>query len=310
MPKAPSRPCATHRCPGRAKNGRYCAKCAKRAQKRRAPEKRASSAKRGYGANWRKIRAAHLKKHPLCVVCGEPATNVDHIIPLAKGGTNASSNLQSMCHSCHSRKTAKHDGGFGNARPGQTRKPNPQFEARERNTQNRGSTVCIRIVGAPATGKTSLGSQLSQRLDLPFFSIDHERSEFMQNYEKWVTEEQDLVTWVRLEDKMNACPVSIVETSGNHANDKVLYNGRSCFVILCQASQLTRRKRLEAREQGQYQLTTGYAYAHKLMRIPEPNIKPDFLYNSEQPIAEQLPILINELEQFIANDGQRIPTIA
>jgi 5-methylcytosine-specific restriction protein A len=35
------------------------------------------------------------------------ASCVDHIIPKAKGGTDADSNLQSLCWSCHATKTGK-----------------------------------------------------------------------------------------------------------------------------------------------------------------------------------------------------------
>jgi 5-methylcytosine-specific restriction protein A len=43
------------------------------------------------------------------------ATEVDHIVPVARGGALLDwDNLQSMCHGCHSRKTASEDGGFGN----------------------------------------------------------------------------------------------------------------------------------------------------------------------------------------------------
>jgi 5-methylcytosine-specific restriction protein A len=44
------------------------------------------------------------------------ATDVDHITP-HKGNKELFydvSNLQSLCHSHHSQKTAKEDGGFGN----------------------------------------------------------------------------------------------------------------------------------------------------------------------------------------------------
>lgn len=54
----------------------------------------------------------HLRREPLCRECWvhgrvTEATQVDHIVPLAEGGTNDPDNLQSLCHSCHSRKTAK-----------------------------------------------------------------------------------------------------------------------------------------------------------------------------------------------------------
>ena len=83
-----------------------------------APQRdaRQSSTQRGYGAEWRKVRAAHLRAQPNCVQCGDVAEHVDHILPLAQGGTHAAANLQSLCQRCHSRKTARSDGGFGNAR--------------------------------------------------------------------------------------------------------------------------------------------------------------------------------------------------
>jgi 5-methylcytosine-specific restriction protein A len=50
-----------------------------------------------------------LRGEPLCRRCGEAASQVDHIVPLRKGGTNSEENLQSLCHSCHSRKTITED---------------------------------------------------------------------------------------------------------------------------------------------------------------------------------------------------------
>ncbi len=63
----------------------------------------------------------YLAKHPLCQSCmlqGKwiAATVVDHIKP-HKGDKKLfwdSSNWQPLCASCHSRKTAKEDGWFGN----------------------------------------------------------------------------------------------------------------------------------------------------------------------------------------------------
>jgi 5-methylcytosine-specific restriction protein A len=79
---------------------------------------RPSAARRGYGHHWRLIRLAHLRRNPLCVECltdgrSIAATDVDHVVARARGGTDESKNLQSLCHAHHSRKTAREDGRFG-----------------------------------------------------------------------------------------------------------------------------------------------------------------------------------------------------
>ena len=48
----------------------------------------------------------------LCVHCTAAgklteATEVDHIIPLFKGGADSDDNKQCLCHACHSVKTAR-----------------------------------------------------------------------------------------------------------------------------------------------------------------------------------------------------------
>jgi 5-methylcytosine-specific restriction protein A len=79
---------------------------------------RLSAAKRGYDRAWRRIRTAKLSRDPWCedpynVHAGQLvlAHEVDHIVPLVKGGTNAEENLQSLCRTCHQRKTNTEDGG-------------------------------------------------------------------------------------------------------------------------------------------------------------------------------------------------------
>ena len=69
------------------------------------PEDRPSRRERGYHRRWERLRLVWLARHPLCVVCQEPAQCVDHIIPLSRGGGYEFGNLQSLCASCHSRKT-------------------------------------------------------------------------------------------------------------------------------------------------------------------------------------------------------------
>ena len=65
---------------------------------------------RRYGtASWKRRRAAHLREHPLCVMCAElgrivTASVADHIVP-HRGDDAAFWNgpLQSLCAGCHSR---------------------------------------------------------------------------------------------------------------------------------------------------------------------------------------------------------------
>ena len=58
-------------------------------------------------SKWRKVRRRQLAMHPLCK-CKEPATDVDHIKPRSEGGADLEyENLQSLCKSCHSKKTRR-----------------------------------------------------------------------------------------------------------------------------------------------------------------------------------------------------------
>ena len=108
---------------------------------------RPSSTARGYGTEWRDgDRKEHLARVPFCVECEregetELATEVDHRAPLwwwqhqdhpvrpggetfgawlaRTGGPetgNDPRNYQSLCRTHHSRKTARHDGSFGEVR--------------------------------------------------------------------------------------------------------------------------------------------------------------------------------------------------
>jgi len=68
-------------------------------------------------ATWQRLRVAFLSEQPLCQSpgCRALATEVDHIVA-HKGDRSIAfdwDNLQSLCKSCHSRKTTREDGGFG-----------------------------------------------------------------------------------------------------------------------------------------------------------------------------------------------------
>ena len=65
---------------------------------------------------WRKMRAAHLSREPLCRMCGSEnrvtaATLVDHFDGNAMN--NDPENFQSLCLPCHARKSAVENGAFG-----------------------------------------------------------------------------------------------------------------------------------------------------------------------------------------------------
>ena len=79
------------------------------ARRKAVDDRRGSATERGYNATWRKARATFLRRNPLCVDCGRPATVVDHIVP-HRGDTNKfwdTENWQPLCAACHNRKTAR-----------------------------------------------------------------------------------------------------------------------------------------------------------------------------------------------------------
>ena len=79
----------------------------------RPPDSRPSAHRRGYDGRHTAWRRMVLAREPECRVCGAPATVADHIVPLRAGGTWELTNGQALCASCHNRKTATQDGGFG-----------------------------------------------------------------------------------------------------------------------------------------------------------------------------------------------------
>lgn len=90
-------------------------------QRLRAKHRPAVNERRGYDAygkkiydrRWERVSKLRLGMEPLCRSCGKrglvvPATDSDHITPLAQGGEKYDlDNTQSLCHSCHSHKTAR-----------------------------------------------------------------------------------------------------------------------------------------------------------------------------------------------------------
>jgi 5-methylcytosine-specific restriction protein A len=57
-------------------------------------------------------RTRWLRAHPLCALCllegyYTRAEQVDHVIPLERGGKDDESNLQTLCLMCHDLKTRR-----------------------------------------------------------------------------------------------------------------------------------------------------------------------------------------------------------
>jgi 5-methylcytosine-specific restriction protein A len=56
-----------------------------------------------------KLRKQVLAEEPTCRLCRAPATEVDHAIPIAMGGTSERGNLVPLCTPCHRAKTKKEE---------------------------------------------------------------------------------------------------------------------------------------------------------------------------------------------------------
>ena len=64
------------------------------------------------GTTWMTRRAKWFRAHPLCCVCqaagiARVADELDHIVPLARGGADDDSNYQSLCVECHRAKSKR-----------------------------------------------------------------------------------------------------------------------------------------------------------------------------------------------------------
>ena len=73
----------------------------------RCAEHTRTASQRGYGSAWQRLRAQMLAEAPSCQLCGAIATQIDHIVPKSRGGSDARSNLRGLCSACHARKSAR-----------------------------------------------------------------------------------------------------------------------------------------------------------------------------------------------------------
>lgn len=113
MPPKAKRPCRSPMCPAKtqAPSG-YCEQHSHLASGWAQPG-RGTAEQRGYDWEWRKKRAAVLKRDRYlcqcddCKGCTLPASEVDHITPKSMGGSDDSCNLQSLNVDCHKAKTQR-----------------------------------------------------------------------------------------------------------------------------------------------------------------------------------------------------------
>ena len=108
-------PCRAYGCPNVVRSRLQKGYCDEHADKRtgwaKTQERKGNTTERGYGHAWRKLRAQVLERDGyLCQACKAkgritPATDVDHIVNKASGGTDDIDNLQALCRACHKAKT-------------------------------------------------------------------------------------------------------------------------------------------------------------------------------------------------------------
>lgn len=122
MNKKANRACREPGCVAYAAHG--CAYCSQHAAAHarvfRSAEHRKEAARLYRTGQWLGLRRQQLTLQPFCALClcagrYTLANEVDHVVPHRNDETLFYDplNLQSLCHSCHSLKTAREDGGFG-----------------------------------------------------------------------------------------------------------------------------------------------------------------------------------------------------
>ncbi|MEW6479768.1 MAG: HNH endonuclease signature motif containing protein [Pseudomonadota bacterium] len=106
MPSSAPKPCSHPGCGKLVRDGTN--RCD--AHKRADWTKKVDAPKRMTGRKLQAARAELFSRQPLCVHClpkgiVKPATQRDHIVPLAEGGEDVPDNTQGLCDECHNAKS-------------------------------------------------------------------------------------------------------------------------------------------------------------------------------------------------------------
>lgn len=107
MPSKPLRPCRHRGCTALVRGG-YCTEHTA-PPRERAPDNRPAAHLRGYDSDWNALRDWFIIEHPFCAACGRVGAMVDHVQPIDTHPERRldPDNLQTLCNSCHRRKTAR-----------------------------------------------------------------------------------------------------------------------------------------------------------------------------------------------------------
>lgn len=119
MPYRPKKPCRYPGCP-ELTNETFCEKHKREDNKIYNQYKRDELSRTFYRTQrWIETRKKKLHINPFCEECQRNGTMVvgkivDHIVPIKQGGEPYDlDNLQTLCWSCHSRKSIKEGSRFG-----------------------------------------------------------------------------------------------------------------------------------------------------------------------------------------------------
>ncbi|MFE7113926.1 HNH endonuclease [Streptomyces sp. NPDC057654] len=106
MPRA-RQTCVRSGCPKVAKTDGACAEHTRKVVDPRPPWANTSARNQNRSAGWTALRLRILRRDRyVCYLCGSPnASEVDHIVPVARGGTDDPLNLAAACRPCHTAKS-------------------------------------------------------------------------------------------------------------------------------------------------------------------------------------------------------------
>jgi len=120
MPTKPKTACTFSGCPALTPAGtRYCPAHQKQTSKQEDAN-RGTATQRGYGGNWRKVRAVQLARHPECEDClGKGRHRVAELVHHRDGDSrnNTAENLASLCRPCHEELHREQGERWGGKRP-------------------------------------------------------------------------------------------------------------------------------------------------------------------------------------------------